>query len=69
MVSIAEVLFTQDESWENLRVKTEEIFTFQQEGLDEKGKALGQFQATGYEPRCLQIIRRSGFSVQDALED
>jgi len=69
VVSIAEVLFTQDEGWENLRVKTEEIFTFQQEGLDEKGKALGQFQATGYEPRCLQIFRRSGFSVQDALED
>lgn len=69
VVSIAEVLFTQDEGWENLRVKTEEIFTFRQEGLDEKGKALGQFQATGYEPRCLEVIRRSGFSVQDALED
>ena len=69
VVSIAEVLFTEDEGWENLRVKTEEIFTFRQEGLDEKGKALGQFQATGYEPRCLEVIRRSGFSVQDALED
>ena len=69
VVSIAEVVFTQDEGWENLRVKTEEIFTFRQEGLDEKGKALGQFQATGYEPRCLEVIRRSGFSVQDALED
>jgi len=69
VVSIAEVLFTQDEGWENLRVKTEEIFTFRQEGLDEKGKALGQFKATGYEPRCLEVIRRSGFSVQDALED
>jgi len=69
VVSIAEVLFTQDEGWDNLRVKTEEIFTFRQEGLDEKGRALGQFQATGYEPRCLEVIKRSGFSVQDALED
>ncbi len=69
VVSIAEVLFTQDEGWENLRVKTEEIFTFRQEGLDEKGRALGKFQATGYEPRCLEVFRRSGFSVQDALED
>ncbi|MFV1949994.1 MAG: CpaF family protein, partial [Anaerolineales bacterium] len=69
VVSIAEALSTQDEGWENIRVKTEPIFTFEREGLDERGQTRGQFQTTGYEPRCLKVIKRSGFSVQDQLED
>ena len=69
IVSIAEVLSTQEGGWENLTVSAEEIFTFQQEGLDDRGKAQGQFQATGYEPQFMDIIKRSGFSVKDKLED
>jgi pilus assembly protein CpaF len=69
VVSIAEVLSSQEESWDNLRVKTEEIFAFRREGLDDRGKTQGQFLATGYEPLCLEVIKRSGFSVQDELED
>jgi len=69
IVSIAEVLSTQEGDWENLKVKTEEIFNFQQKGLDDRGKALGQFHSTGYEPQCLKIIKQSGFSVKDKLED
>jgi len=69
LISIAEVLSIQDDNWENLKVKTEEIFTFQREGLDKRGKTQGQFQATGYEPICLEIIKQGGFSITDELED
>ncbi len=69
VVAIAEVLSIQEEGGENLRVKTEPIFIFKREGLDECGQTLGRFLTTGYEPRCLEVIKRSGFSVQDELED
>ena len=69
IVSIAEVLASQDGDWETIKVNTEEIFTFQQEGLDKDGKAVGQFQVTGYEPKCLDVIKRSGYSIKDKLEE
>ena len=69
IVSIAEVHATQEDDWENIRVNAEEIFTFQREGLDDSGRTLGEFQTTGIEPHCLAIIKSSGFSVADALED
>jgi len=69
IVSIAEVHALEDQGWENLKVKTEEIFRFNREGLDDKGKTLGNFQATGIEPYCLAFIKRSGYSVTDPLED
>ena len=69
VVSIAEVLSTQEEDWNSLRVTTEEVFRFEREGLDDQGKTLGQFQATGYEPHCLTLIKQSGFSIKDKLED
>jgi len=69
VVSIAEVLSSQEESGENLRVTTEEIFAFRREGLDDCGKTQGQFHSTGHEPLCLEVIKRSGFSVKDELED
>ena len=69
IVSIAEVLSKQEKGWDKLQVKTEEIFVFQQEGLDKHGKAQGAFKTTGYEPGCLELIKQSGFSVQDELED
>ena len=69
IVSVAEVVPSQEEGWENIKVLTEEIFTFQQEGLDEKGRTLGQFQGTGYEPECLEVIKKSGYSPSDKLED
>ncbi len=69
IVSIAEVHETQEDDWENIKVNAEEIFTFQREGLDDSGRTLGEFQTTGIEPHCLAIIKSSGFSVADALED
>ena len=69
VVSIAEVLSTQVDDWNTLKVTTEEIFRFEREGLDDQGKTLGQFQTTGYEPHCLTLIKQSGFSIKDKLED
>jgi len=69
IVSVAEVLPVQDKGWENIRVKTKEIFRFNREGLDDRGKTLGEFQSMGVEPHCLAIIKRSGFSVKEPLED
>lgn len=69
VVAIAEVLSIQEEGGENLRVNTEDIFSYEREGLDSHGQTRGQFLTTGYEPWCLEVIKRSGFSVQDELED
>lgn len=59
IVSIAEVLAFQEDGWENLQVKAEEVFTFEREGLDEDGRVKGKFQSTGYKPQCLTLIKRS----------
>jgi pilus assembly protein CpaF len=69
VVSIAEVLASSDEEWENLQVNTEEIFRFDREGVDDRGKTLGKFRATDYQPRCLDVLKRSGISLQDDLEE
>jgi pilus assembly protein CpaF len=69
IVSIAEVLSDQEGGWDNLKVKTEEIFSFVREGLDSQGKVLGMFQPSGYQPISLEAIKQSGYSVKDDLED
>ena len=69
IVSIAEVLSDQKEGWNNIQVQTKEIFTFSREGLDSESKVEGNFLASEYQPACLEVIRKSGFSVNDQLED
>lgn len=69
MVSITEVLASQEEDWNTLSVSTDEIFRFERDGLDDQGKTMGKFQATGYEPQCLKMIKQSGFSIMGKLED
>lgn len=69
MVSITEVISSQEEDWNTLSVSTDEIFRFERDGLDDQGKTMGKFQATGYEPQCLKMIKQSGFSIMDKLED
>ena len=41
----------------------QEIFRFVQTGLDEKGKVLGYFEATGIVPRCSDRIRLAGVDL------
>lgn len=67
IISIAEVLA--DQGQDTLQVQTEEIFSFQREGLDGEGRAVGKFLANDSLPICLEVIQKSGYSVNDPLEE
>jgi pilus assembly protein CpaF len=69
IVSIAEVLCDQERGWDDLRVRTEDVFSYLREGLDAEGRIRGHFSASGYQPNCLDAIKKSGFSVKNRLED
>jgi len=69
IVAIAEVLPDRDQGWENLQILTKEIFSFNKEGLDRDGRVKGKFLASEYQPACLEVIQKSGFSVSDPLEE
>jgi pilus assembly protein CpaF len=45
----------------------EDVFRFEQTGLNEHGAAIGGFRATGYRPRCLDRLRSSGVHLPDEL--
>jgi pilus assembly protein CpaF len=45
----------------------EEVFGFEQQGVDEDGLAFGQFYATGYRPKCLERLMASGVELPDDL--
>jgi pilus assembly protein CpaF len=47
--------------------EVQDIFGFEQTGLDEHGLARGCFYATGYRPRCLERLRASGVDLPDQL--
>lgn len=68
VVSVAEVLSSQEEGWESLQVNTEEIFTFERQGLDDQGRMTGRFLNTGYQPQCLERMKRSGYALRYPLE-
>ncbi len=45
----------------------EDVFGFEQQGVDDDGVAIGQFYATGYRPKCLQQLVASGVELPDDL--
>lgn len=47
--------------------KVEDVFRFEQQGVDQDGNATGQFHITGYRPQCLKRIRESGIVLSDDL--
>lgn len=47
----------------------EEVFGFEQTGLDDDGAAIGDFYATGYRPQCLERIAAYGTRLPDELFD
>ncbi len=47
----------------------EDIFGFEQTGVDEMGMAQGEFFFTGYRPTCLGRLRASGIRLPDELFD
>ena len=45
----------------------EEIFGFEQTGVDAEGTAVGEFYATGYKPKCLSRLKAAGVPLGDEL--
>jgi pilus assembly protein CpaF len=41
-------------------IAMQEIFTFQQNGINEAGKVMGRFRATGIRPKCADKIAAAG---------
>ncbi len=62
IVSITEVTGMEGEI-----VTMQDIFQFEQVGIDEKGRAMGQFVATGIRPSFLERIKACGANIDPAL--
>jgi pilus assembly protein CpaF len=45
----------------------EEIFGFQQTGIDDEGRAIGEFYATGHRPDCLKRLQAFGAEIPEDL--
>jgi pilus assembly protein CpaF len=45
----------------------EEVFGFEQTGVDAEGTAVGEFYATGYRPKCLGRMKAAGVNLSDDL--
>jgi pilus assembly protein CpaF len=58
MISISEVTGT-----EGNVIQLQEIFLFQQRGVDADGRIVGDFIATGVRPRCMERLERAGCSL------
>ncbi len=44
-----------------------DIFAFEQQGVDENGRAYGQFKATGVRPMCLEQLATAGMHIPTTL--
>ena len=62
VVRISEVVGLEDGNF-----CVEDIFGFEQLGVDELGDARGEFYATGYRPNCLERLRSAGVHLHDEL--
>ncbi|HCO25422.1 MAG: pilus assembly protein CpaF [Gimesia sp.] len=47
--------------------KVEDIFGFEQTGIDDQGNAQGKFYATGYRPACLKRMESSGIKLSQQI--
>jgi pilus assembly protein CpaF len=43
------------------------VFSFEQTGIDEHGAAVGEFHATGIQPRSLARLRATGCDLPPAM--
>ncbi|ATH06548.1 hypothetical protein BIY24_00895 [Halobacteriovorax marinus] len=48
-------------------VTLQDIFLFQQRDIDKNGKIIGEFQATGFIPKFIEILERKGYNVPRGL--
>jgi pilus assembly protein CpaF len=49
------------------RVKVDDIFHFELEGYDERGRVVGRQKATGHRPRFLERFRQQGFHFPEEV--
>jgi pilus assembly protein CpaF len=49
------------------QIQVQDIFTFEQTGVDENGMATGHFMVTGIRPKCLERIESRGISLPAEL--
>ena len=62
VTSISEIVGVQDDS-----IVIKDIWIFDRRGLDRDGRVVGSFQATGYKPHFLHVLRVHGEEVPDSL--
>ena len=62
LVSVSEIC-----GMESQTVTMQELFRFQQEGLDENGRVLGQHVRTGIRPRFVERLEQAGIPVPAAM--
>lgn len=60
IISISEIT-----GMEGSEITMQEIYHFRQTGIDDKGKIVGVFEATGVRPNCIDKLQRSGALVRD----
>jgi pilus assembly protein CpaF len=44
-------------------ITMQEIFTFEKMGLNQEGKVVGRFRATGVRPKCCERLKASGVNL------
>ena len=44
-------------------ITMQEIFVFQQDGIDQAGKVVGRFRATGIRPKCAERLATAGMPL------
>ena len=44
-------------------ISLQEIFSYEQLGLDQAGKVKGQFKATGIRPKCMERLKARGVQL------
>ena len=54
---------------EGERITMQDLFTFTQTGLDQKGKVIGRFEATGSVPTFIEEIKIRGLSLAMSIFD
>ena len=54
---------------EGERITMQDLFTFTQTGLDQKGKVIGRFEATGSVPTFIEEIKTRGLSLAMSIFD
>ncbi len=60
ITSITEII-----GMEGTEVTTQDIFKFDARGMNENGKIVGDFIATGIRPNCIEKLQTSGVNVKD----